>query len=48
MKEGDPLIVLESMKMQIAIKSNKNGVVKEINVSEGSTVARNEVVAVIE
>ncbi|HEX5187457.1 MAG TPA: biotin/lipoyl-containing protein [Nitrososphaeraceae archaeon] len=47
-KEGEPLIVLESMKMQIAIKSNKNGVVKEINVSEGSTVARNEVVAVIE
>ena len=47
-KEGEPLIVLESMKMQIAIKSNKNGIVKEINVSEGSTVARNEVVAVIE
>jgi biotin carboxyl carrier protein len=47
-KEGDPIVVLESMKMQIAIKSNKDGVVKEIKVKEGSTVSRNEVVAIID
>ena len=47
-KEGDPIVVLESMKMQIAIKSNKDGVVKEIKVKEGSTVSRNEVIAIID
>ena len=47
-KEGDPIIVLESMKMQIAIKSNKDGIVKEIKVKEGSTISRNEVVAIID
>jgi biotin carboxyl carrier protein len=36
------------MKMQIAIKSNKDGIVKEIKVKEGSTVSRNEVVAIID
>lgn len=47
-KEGDPIVVLESMKMQIAIKSNKEGTIKEIKVKEGSTVSRNETVAIIE
>ena len=47
-KEGDPIVILESMKMQVAIKAHKSGVLKEIKVSEGSTVSRNEVVAIIE
>ncbi len=47
-KEGDPIVVLESMKMQVAIKSNKDGIVKDIKVKEGSTVSRNEVVAIID
>ena len=47
-KEGDPIVVLESMKMQIAIKSQKEGTIKEIKVKEGSTVSRNEIVAIIE
>ena len=47
-KEGDSILVLESMKMQIAVKSNKDGIVKEIKVKEGSTVSRNEVVAIID
>ena len=47
-KEGDPILVLESMKMQIAVKSHKDGVVKEVKVKEGSTVSRNEVVAIID
>jgi biotin carboxyl carrier protein len=36
------------MKMQIAIKSHKEGIIKEIKVKEGSTVSRNEIVAIIE
>ena len=47
-KEGDSILVLESMKMQIAVKSTKDGIVKEIKVKEGSTVSRNEVVAIID
>jgi biotin carboxyl carrier protein len=47
-KEGDPIVVLESMKMQIAIKSHKDGTIRTIKVKEGSTVSRNEIVAIID
>ena len=47
-KKGDALIILESMKMQVAIKAHKDGNVKEIRIKEGATVARQETVAVIE
>ena len=36
---GDPVIVLESMKMEIPVEAPRAGVVKEINVQEGDTVA---------
>jgi len=39
---------LESMKMQVAIKSHKDGVVKTIKVKETGTVAKGDVVAEIE
>lgn len=45
---GDSVVVLESMKMQVAVKSHKDGRIKEIKVKEGNTVARNDVIAVIE
>ena len=47
-KKGDPIMILESMKMQVAIKAHKDGTLKEIKAKEGSIVARNDVVAVIE
>ena len=47
-KKGDIIMVLESMKMQVAIKAHKDGVVKELKIKEGSSVSRNDVVAVIE
>lgn len=47
-KKGDVVAVLESMKMQVAIKAHKDGVVKELKIKEGSSVARNDVIAVIE
>jgi biotin carboxyl carrier protein len=47
-KKGDVIAVLESMKMQVAIKAHKDGVVKEIRIKEGSNVARNDSVAIIE
>lgn len=46
--KGDSIVVLESMKMQVAVKSHKDGVIKEIKVKQGDTVSRNDLIAVIE
>ena len=46
--KGDSIVVLESMKMQVAVKSHKDGIIKEIKVKQGNTVSRNDVIAVIE
>jgi biotin carboxyl carrier protein len=42
------IVVLESMKMQVAVKAHKDGSLKEIKVKQGASVARNDVLAVIE
>lgn len=47
-KRGDPIIVLESMKMQVAVKTHRDGNLKQIKVSQGDTVARYDVVAVLD
>ena len=46
--EGDPVIVLESMKMEIPVESPRAGAVKEIRVQEGQTVQEGDTVAVLE
>jgi len=47
-EEGDPVIILESMKMEIPIEAPRAGVIKEIRVSEGMVVQEGDVVAVLE
>jgi biotin carboxyl carrier protein len=47
-KKGDVIVVLESMKMQVAVKAHKDGNLKEIKVKEGASVARNDVLAIVE
>ena len=47
-KKGDNIVVLESMKMQVAIKSPRDGVIKELKVKTGQSISRNDVVAVME
>jgi biotin carboxyl carrier protein len=47
-KKGDVVVVLESMKMQVAVKAHKDGTLKEIKVKQGASVSRNDVLAVIE
>ncbi|HEV8406053.1 MAG TPA: acetyl-CoA carboxylase biotin carboxyl carrier protein subunit [Nitrososphaera sp.] len=47
-KKGDVIVVLESMKMQVAVKAHKDGNLKEIKVKQGASVARYDVLAVIE
>ena len=45
---GDPVIVLESMKMEIPVEAPRAGKVAEIRVTEGQTVQEGETVAVLE
>jgi biotin carboxyl carrier protein len=45
---GDPVIVLESMKMEIPVEAPRAGSVKEIRVQEGQTVQEGDTVAVLE
>jgi biotin carboxyl carrier protein len=47
-KKGDVIVVLESMKMQVAVKAHKDGNLKEIKVKQGASVSRNDILAVIE
>jgi len=45
---GDPVIVLESMKMEIPVEAPRAGTVKEIKVAEGQTVQEGDTVAVLD
>ena len=45
---GDPVIVLESMKMEIPVEAPRAGTVKEIKVAEGQTIQEGDTVAVLE
>lgn len=47
-KQGEPVLVVEAMKMQNEMKSPKDGMVKEIRFSEGATVNAGDVLAIIE
>ena len=47
-EEGDTLIVIESMKMEIPVITEDAGTVKEILVKEKDPVAEGQVVAVVE
>ena len=47
-EEDEPVIMLESMKMQIPIAAPENGTVVEILVEQGDTVTEGSVVARIE
>jgi biotin carboxyl carrier protein len=42
-KKGDPLLILEAMKMENIIKSPADGVVKGIKVRKGDSVEKNQV-----
>jgi len=46
-EEGDTLVILESMKMEIPVIAESDGVVKQIAVSEGDVVQEGDLIAVI-
>ena len=45
---GEVILILEAMKMENEICAPKSGVIKELNVSEGSSVHQGDILAVIE
>ena len=45
---GDPVIVLESMKMEIPVESPVGGTVKEVSVAPNDQVQEGDLIAVIE
>ena len=46
--EGQEVIILESMKMEIPINSNYKGKIKEILVKEGDMIDEDETVIILE
>ena len=47
-EEDEPILILESMKMEIPVAASEHGVVTEIVVKEGDTASEGSVVARIE
>jgi acetyl-CoA/propionyl-CoA carboxylase biotin carboxyl carrier protein len=45
---GDPIVILEAMKMENSVNADKTGVVSQIKVAPGDSVSAGDVVAVIE
>lgn len=41
-RAGDPLVMLESMKMEVAVRADKDGTVQEILVRDGTAVKRGQ------
>ncbi len=46
--EGDALVILESMKMEIPVETPVSGTVREVRVIEGGVVQEGDVIAVVE
>ncbi|MFD1848900.1 acetyl-CoA carboxylase biotin carboxyl carrier protein subunit [Oceanobacillus bengalensis] len=47
-EEGQDIVILESMKMEIPIAAEESGVIKELKVAEGDFVNEDDVLATIE
>jgi len=46
--EGETIVILESMKMEIRVKSPHNGRVIELRVKEGDSILEDDIIAIIE
>jgi acetyl-CoA carboxylase biotin carboxyl carrier protein len=47
-EDGDTVVILESMKMEIPVEAEDDGTVKEIRCEEGQSVSEGDVLVVIE
>ena len=46
--EGDTLVILESMKMEIPVLAEESGTVTKLHVAEGDVVQEDDLIAVID
>jgi acetyl-CoA carboxylase biotin carboxyl carrier protein len=46
--EGDTVVILESMKMEMPVEAEDSGTVKQINCEEGQSVQEGDVLIVLE
>ncbi|MER5650848.1 biotin/lipoyl-binding carrier protein [Streptosporangium sp. NPDC002524] len=46
--DGDTLVILESMKMEIPVLAEDDGVIAELKVAEGDVIQEGDLIAVIE
>jgi acetyl-CoA carboxylase biotin carboxyl carrier protein len=47
-EEGDTVVILESMKMEMPVEAEDEGTVREILVSEGQSVSEGDALVVLE
>jgi acetyl-CoA carboxylase biotin carboxyl carrier protein len=47
-EEGDTLVILESMKMEMPVEAEDEGTVKEIRCEEGQSVSEGDTLVVLE
>ena len=47
-REGDAVVILESMKMEMPVEAEDPGVVREIRCSEGQSVSEGDVLVVLD
>jgi biotin carboxyl carrier protein len=47
-EDGDTLVILESMKMEIPVITEDDGVVARLKVAEGDVIQEGDLIAVIE
>ena len=47
-EEGDTVVILESMKMEMPVEAEDPGVIKEIRCEEGQAVSEGETLVVLE
>ena len=45
---GDPIVILESMKMEMPVEAEESGVVREILCTEGQAVSEGDILVVLE
>lgn len=46
--DGDTVVILESMKMEVPVEAEDSGTVKEIKVEEGQAVSEGDTLVVLE
>ena len=48
LEEGDPIVILESMKMEIPVEAPEDGTVVEVKVEETQTVKEGDLIAIFD